>query len=298
VRHFLRLAGLSILFIALGVLAVTPGGDPDRPAREARPVEPIQFDATKLPPRSFPEAVAERPVPAWLRTNLRIGHLPPGLGRMPEAYLAAGYNVLTINALRKWDVVGPTASLYDAAEVKEADEYLRRYVKMVHKDGAKACRWAADDAPPPVEVAGPLILATTFRRQPKEGRTVVHLLNAGSSWGQHSIYQKLAPLPEELRKEFGYPDSPELRGTWPIREEVIPLHDIRVTCRMPGVKKATLQPGDQDLPLRRVDGGRCTGCGSSPPSAPTTPPASATPSTPPAAGSAKSASRPSFGATP
>ena len=51
-----------------------------------------------LPRRSLPEAVAERPVPGWLRANLRIGHLPPGLGRMPEAYLAAGYNVLTINA--------------------------------------------------------------------------------------------------------------------------------------------------------------------------------------------------------
>jgi hypothetical protein len=118
-----------------------------------------------------------------------------------------------------------------------------------------ACRWAANDAPPPAEVAGPQILATTFRRQPKEGRTVVHLLNSGSLWGQHSIYQKLAPLPEELRKEFGYPDSPELRRTWPIREEVVPFHEIRVTCRVPGVTKATLQPGDLDLPLRRVDGG-------------------------------------------
>ena len=118
-----------------------------------------------------------------------------------------------------------------------------------------ACRWAAADAPPPVEVQGPLILVTTFRRQPREGRTVVHLLNPGSSWGQHSIYQKLAPLPEELRKELGYPDSPELSGTWPIREEVIPLHDLRVTCRVPGVKKATLQPGGVDLPLRRVEGG-------------------------------------------
>ncbi len=57
---------------------------------------------------------------------------------MPEAYLAAGYNVLTINALRKWDIVGPSAALYDPAEVKAADDYLRRYVEMVHKAGAKA----------------------------------------------------------------------------------------------------------------------------------------------------------------
>ncbi len=52
-----------------------------------------------------------------------------------------------------------------------------------------------------------------------------------------------------------YPDSPELSGTWPIREEVIPLHDIRVTCRVPGVTKATLQPGGLDLPMRRLDDG-------------------------------------------
>jgi len=62
-------------------------------------------------------------------------------------------------------------------------------------------------------------------------------------------------LPEELRKEFGYPDSPELRGTWPIREEVIPLHNISVTCRVPGVKKATLQPGNLNLPLIKFEDG-------------------------------------------
>jgi len=120
---------------------------------------------------------------------------------------------------------------------------------------SNACRWVAHDVPPPLEVQGPLILLTTFRRQPKENRAIVHLLNPGSSWGLHSIYQKLAPLPEELRKEFGYPDNPELRGTWPIREEVIPLHDIRVTCRLPDAKKATLQPGNQSLPLRKMKDG-------------------------------------------
>ena len=118
-----------------------------------------------------------------------------------------------------------------------------------------ACRWVAGNAKPPVEVAGPLMLLTIFRRQPRSGRTIVHLLNSGSSWGLHSIYQKLAPLPEELRKEFGYPDSPELRGTWPIREEVIPLHDIRVICRVAGVKKATLQPENLELPLTKVADG-------------------------------------------
>jgi Trehalose utilisation len=120
---------------------------------------------------------------------------------------------------------------------------------------ANACRWAAGDSAPPVEVQGPLILTMTVRRQPKEGRTIVHLLNPNSSWGQHSIYQKLAPLPEELQKEYGYPNRTELRGTWPIREEVIPLHDVRVVCRLPGIKKATLQPENVDLPLKSVPEG-------------------------------------------
>jgi len=44
----------------------------------------------------------------------------------------------------------------------------------------------------------------------------------------------------------------EMRSPWPIREEVIPLHDIQVTCRKAGVRKATLEPGGLDLPLTRA----------------------------------------------
>jgi hypothetical protein len=40
-----------------------------------------------------------------------------------------------------------------------------------------------------------------------------------------------------------------------IREESIPLHDIRVICRIPGVTRATLQPENLELPLKRGDGG-------------------------------------------
>ena len=120
---------------------------------------------------------------------------------------------------------------------------------------ANAARWVARDVPPPVEVEGPLILTATFRRQPEQNRTIVHLLNQASSWGIHSIYQKLAPLPRELEKQWGFPDQSELRGTWPVREEIIPLAGVRVMCRVPGVKKATLQPGSVDLPLSRTADG-------------------------------------------
>jgi hypothetical protein len=128
------------------------------------------------------------------------------------------------------------------------DTYMRQML-------ANAVRWAAHDVPPPVEVAGPLILTTTFRTQPEQKRTVVHLLNQASSWGMHSIYQKLAALPEELNKQWGFPNQSELRGTYPVREEIIPLHDIKVICRVPGVRQATQQPEGLDLPLTKTADG-------------------------------------------
>lgn len=143
--------------------------------------------------------------------------------------------------------------VYFAASVDKGmffypDTYMRQML-------ANACLWAARDVKPPLQAEGPLILTATFREQPDQKRYVVHLLNNASSYGQHSIYQKLAALPEELEKQWGFPAQSELRGTYPIREEIIPLHDIRVTCRMPGVKKATLQPENLSLPLTKTADG-------------------------------------------
>ena len=86
-------------------------------------------------------------------------------------------------------------------------------------------------------------------------RSIVHLLDQASSWGLHSAARAIPPLPEDLAREHGVPPDAELRGAWPVREEVIPLGGIRVTCRIPGVRKATLQPGAVDLPLTPVPGG-------------------------------------------
>jgi hypothetical protein len=54
-----------------------------------------------------------------------------------------------------------------------------------------AMRWVAQDAPPPVEVDGPLLLGTMVRRQRFQHRVVVHLLNDQSSYGRHSNYQNM-----------------------------------------------------------------------------------------------------------
>ena len=105
----------------------------------------------------------------------------------------------------------------------------------------------------PVEVQGPLLLVRDRSAQPAKNRIVVHLLNDHSSYGRHSIYQKLAPLPKELQERYDFPDQSELRGTWPVREEVIPLSDIVVRCRIPGVKRATQEPEGRPLELHRHD---------------------------------------------
>ena len=107
-------------------------------------------------------------------------------------------------------------------------------------------RWLAGDVPAPVEVDAPLLLAVTCRRQPAAGRTIVHLLNDQSSYGRHSLYQKLR-----------LPDG-SVSGPWSVREEVIPIHDVRVRCRVPGVTKATQQPEGIALPLQPLpDGSGC-----------------------------------------
>jgi len=124
--------GRLALLVALSLLTLVPADAP------AQLLPRLQLDTSGLPPRSLPGPIAERPMPRWVRTNLRIGHLPPGLGRMPETYAKAGYNVLILNALRNWDLVGPSADLYDAKEVARADKYLRDFVNLAHGAGARA----------------------------------------------------------------------------------------------------------------------------------------------------------------
>jgi hypothetical protein len=104
-------------------------------------------DTASLPPRSVPERIAPRPVLEWVRTHFRVGHLPGSLP-MADAFLKAGYNVVTLNALGRWDIVGPSASLYPPERVKDAEEYLRTDVEQCHKAGAKAVIYVG-----PVQVA-------------------------------------------------------------------------------------------------------------------------------------------------
>jgi hypothetical protein len=106
-----------------------------------------------------------------------------------------------------------------------------------------ATLWAAGEVQPPLAVDAPLILGVTYRRQPLHKRTIVHLLNDQSSYGRHSIYQKIR-----------MPDN-SVTGPWTVRSEIIPLHDIKVQCRIKGLTKATQQPENLSLPVRNLPDG-------------------------------------------
>jgi len=103
-----------------------------------------------------------------------------------------------------------------------------------------AVKWSAGDSTPPLEVDAPQMLAVTYRRQPARNRTIVHLLNDQSSYGRHSLYQKLV-LPDK-----------SLLGPWSVRREIIPLHDIKIRCRVRGVTRATQQPENVRLEVKRL----------------------------------------------
>jgi hypothetical protein len=102
---------------------------------------------------------------------------------------------------------------------------------------SRAVQWAAG-TPPPIRVQGPSILRSTFFEQNDAGRWVVHLLNDMSSLGRISPGFSLT----------------EYVSVMPIREEVIPLHDIVVTFQDPSIHRAHLEPEGKDLPLQRHSG--------------------------------------------
>ncbi len=115
--------------LAMALVSLAPA------TRAAEDLPPI--DDAGLPPRASPRFPDPRPVPRWLRDHLRVGHLPGSLP-MAREFLKAGYDVVTLNVLGNWEVVGPSAALYPAERVKRAEEYMRAHVKACHDARAKA----------------------------------------------------------------------------------------------------------------------------------------------------------------
>jgi hypothetical protein len=92
-----------------------------------------------------------------------------------------------------------------------------------------AITWAAV-APPPISVEAPMCVQATFMRQRKSGeRLVVHLYNDVNTTANRA-------LPED---------------DVPLREETIPIHDIRVRFRGYDITSARLQPEGSELKIER-----------------------------------------------
>jgi hypothetical protein len=93
---------------------------------------------------------------------------------------------------------------------------------------ASAIRWAAKE-PPPLEVQAPMCVHATLFRQTKTGkdRLLVHLFNDVNTTANHALPNDDVPL----------------------REETLPIHDIRLTLRGYQIASATQQPEGKPLPL-------------------------------------------------
>ena len=95
---------------------------------------------------------------------------------------------------------------------------------------SRAITWAAN-AVPPVVVKAPMCVQMTCFRQVKDGeRLIVHLFNDINTSGNHAL-----------------PDDDV-----PLREETIPIHNIRVTFAPHyNIVRAHLEPGGADLNIRQ-----------------------------------------------
>ena len=93
---------------------------------------------------------------------------------------------------------------------------------------ANAIRWAANGTPP-VEVEAPRCVHSTVFRQAKDGRErlLVHLYNDVNTTAFHGLPNDDVPL----------------------REETLPIHDIRVNLHGYRIQRATQQPEARPLPL-------------------------------------------------
>src|SRR5262245_29255945 len=98
----------------------------------------IRISKDGLTSRTVPEMLPERPVPDWIREKLLIAHLPPADWHQIDEFIKAGYDVITVNTLAKWDRVGPRAPEFSPQEVRSADQYLRKIVDTIHGAGRRA----------------------------------------------------------------------------------------------------------------------------------------------------------------
>jgi len=99
-------------------------------------------------------------------------------------------------------------------------QYPYPYQRLILRE---VIAWAAGEVAPPVRVDGPMCVHSTVMRQTKDGgqRLIVHLFNNLNTTGGHAFPNDDVPL----------------------REETLPVHDLRVTFRTgTKLKTVSLQP--------------------------------------------------------
>jgi hypothetical protein len=110
--------------------------------------------------------------------------------------------------------------------------YSYPYQRLVIKN---TIQWSAR-TPPPIEVVAPMCVHATVMRHGKSGqdRLVVHLFNDSNTTGGHALPADDVPL----------------------REEVVPITDIRVTFRPDyGIRRVTLEPGGKEIEAISIGSG-------------------------------------------
>ncbi|MGC8864030.1 MAG: hypothetical protein ACP5R5_14835, partial [Armatimonadota bacterium] len=120
---------------------------------------------------------------------------------------------------------------YFAADIGQA--YFVTPYQYERKLIANSIRWAAGDNRVPVEVSAPMCVQATFYQQQDPKRIIVHLLNEINTTGGRAL--------------------PECDSS--MREEIVPIHDIKVVLRNRGVKRVHLEPEGLDLPVTAMPDG-------------------------------------------
>ena len=91
-----------------------------------------------------------------------------------------------------------------------------------------ALRWAAGESKPPVEVTAPMSVLATFYQQEQGKRLIVPLLNELNTTADRAMPANNPPM----------------------REEIVPIHDITVRFREKGIASVRLQPEGRELQLK------------------------------------------------
>lgn len=118
------------------------------------------------------------------------------------------------------------AAGFDGAYYSYAYPYQRQLLRQ-------AIEWVAP-SPAPISVEAPMCVQAVAMRQTKDGeRLVVHLFNNVNTTAFHAR-----------------PDDDV-----PLREETLPIHDIKVTLRDMAPLRVHLEPGGLNLPMQSTEGG-------------------------------------------